>query len=73
MTIVCDRCGESFQHPDWMDFAGYVNLDDQAYNAITKCFTVQNKSMVLSYDDEPIILCPSCMAKLNDWLKGEQK
>ena len=23
-------------------------------------------------DMEPIALCPSCMAKLNDWLKGEK-
>ena len=72
MAMVCDRCGESFRHPDWLDFAGYVELNKQANNAITKCFTVPDKR-IFSYDEEPIVLCPSCMEKLNDWLKGEQK
>ena len=70
MTMICDRCGESFQHPDWVEFC--VEFDEQANNAITKCYAVPDKK-VLSYDEEPIVLCPSCMAKLNDWLKGEQE
>ena len=77
MILVCDRCGESFRHPDWMDFAGYDELDEEAYSAITRCFALPNKEVV-SYDnepiaDEPIILCHSCMAALNDWLKRKTK
>ena len=68
--MVCDRCGESFRHPDWIEFC--VEFDEQANNAITKCFAVPDKR-VLSYDEEPIILCPSCMAKLNDWLTPDEQ
>ena len=63
-SMKCDRCGESFD--------GVLEQEEQANNAITKCSTTPDKK-IASYDNEPIVLCPSCMEKLNDWLKGEQK
>ena len=74
MTIVCDRCGEVFQLPD--DVNQLTPFDDELdrvdSNAIAKCLAGSEKE-IYSLRDETVVLCPSCMAKLNDWLKGEQK
>lgn len=72
MSMKCDRCGEGFTHPDRMDFDGVIEPEEQANNAVTKCSTMPDKK-IASYDNESVVLCPSCMTKLNDWLKGEQK
>lgn len=66
MSVKCDRCGEAFKYDKNMVCG----------NSIQKTFINEDKSDVypLFFDGiPPIFLCPSCMAKLNDWLKGEQK
>ena len=69
MNMKCDRCGEVF-NPEPPDEMGrhkpnaVILVDKNVHDAwdywSCDCY------------DEPF-LCPSCMAKLNDWLKGEQK
>lgn len=74
MTIVCDRCGEAFQLSDKAKYLTPFDdvLDSFESNAIIKCLAGDDKG-IYSIRDEAVALCPSCMAKLNDWLKGEQK
>lgn len=57
MNIKCDRCGETF---DLRDYAMLSNIQ----------MTV---SIIGCPQEHEFNLCPSCMAKLNYWLKGEQK
>ncbi len=74
MTMVCDRCGEAF--PLSNDVKYMTPFDDKLdrfeSNYIVKCLAGDDKG-IYSIRDETVVLCPSCMAKLNDWLKGEQK
>ncbi len=65
MSMKCDRCGEAFEYYD----------NSLCGNSIQKTLVNENKNLVYpSFEGyPPICLCPSCMAKLNDWLKGEQK
>lgn len=57
MNIKCDRCGETF------DLRDYTMLSSIQ-------MTVSSIGCPQEYEFN---LCPSCMAKLNDWLKGEQE
>ena len=61
----CDRCGEAFEYYD----------NTLCGNSIRKTLVNESRNPVYpSFEGySPICLCPSCMAKLNDWLKGEQK
>ena len=65
MSMKCDRCGEAFEYYD----------NSLCGNSIQKTLVNESKSLVYpSFEGyPPICLCPSCMAKLNDWLKGEQQ
>lgn len=65
MSMKCDRCGEAFEYYD----------NSLCGNSIQKTLVNENKNLVYpSFEGyPPICLCPSCMAKLNDWLKGKQK
>ena len=83
----CDRCGEIFKENDgaermvedeeeeWDEVdermkKPYINPNSVSNHIQTihmsNCGTVDWRNN--DYD-----LCPSCMAKLNDWLKGEQE
>jgi hypothetical protein len=57
---LCDRCGEAFEIE--YGFAGNgirkIVVSPDGYERSAECCSM---------------LCPSCMAALNDWLKGEQK
>lgn len=69
VELKCDRCGEDFSYKYPLTYK-QVNTP----NAIVR---VRNDGSdtwdtIYKYEDS-ITLCPSCMAKLNDWLKGEQK
>lgn len=57
MTMVCDKRGETF---DLRDYTMLSNIQ----------MTVSSIECPQEYEFN---LCPSCTAKLNDWLKGEQK
>lgn len=74
MTIVCDRCGEVFHLSD--DVKYMTPFDDEINNfennAVTRCLAGSDKE-IYSLGDETVVLCPSCMAKFNGWLKGKQK
>lgn len=74
MTMVCDRCGEAFLLSN--DVKYMTPFDDELNqfesNSIVKCLAGDDKG-IYSIRDETVVLCPSCMAKLNDWLKGEQQ
>lgn len=74
MTMICDRCGEAFLLSN--DVKYMTPFDDELNrfesNSIVKCLAGDDKG-IYSIRDETVVLCPSCMAKLNDWLKGEQK
>lgn len=74
MTMVCDRCGEAFLLSN--DVKYMTPFDDELNqfesNSIVKCLAGDDKG-IYSIRDETVVLCPSCMAKLNDWLKGEQE
>ena len=61
----CDRCGEAFEYYD----------NSLCGNSIQKTLVNENKNLVYpSFEGyPPICLCQHCMAKLNDWLKGEQE
>lgn len=61
----CDRCGEAFEYYD----------NSLCGNSIQKTLVNERKSLVYpSFEGyPPICLCPSCMEKLNNWLKGEQE
>nr|DAM26349.1 MAG TPA: transposase-like protein [Caudoviricetes sp.]DAO82469.1 MAG TPA: transposase-like protein [Caudoviricetes sp.]DAR75225.1 MAG TPA: transposase-like protein [Caudoviricetes sp.]DAW19777.1 MAG TPA: transposase-like protein [Caudoviricetes sp.] len=53
----CDRCGETYPLYEYNNF---TDIEMRVWG------------IGGPYDCE-YRLCPSCMAKLNDWLKGEQK
>lgn len=74
MTMVCDRCGEAFLLSNDVKYMTPFDdeLDQFESNSIVKCLAGDDKG-IYSIRDETVVLCPSCMAKLNDWLKGEQK
>lgn len=69
MTMVCDRCGETFEYPEFTISERTQKVEN---NSICKCIAKKNRKIFI-YSDDLFFLCPSCMAKLNDWLKGEQK
>ena len=69
MTMVCDRCGETFEYPEFSISERTQRVEN---NSICRCITKKNRKIFI-YSDDPFFLCPSCMAKLNDWLKGEQE
>lgn len=69
MTMVCDRCGETFEYPEFSTSEWTQRVEN---NSICRCITKKNRKIFI-YSDDPFFLCPSCMAKLNEWLKGEQK
>nr|DAZ40127.1 MAG TPA: zinc-ribbon domain protein [Caudoviricetes sp.] len=74
MTMVCDRCGEAFPLSNDVKYMTPFDdeLDQFESNSIVKCLAGDDKG-IYSIRDETVVLCPSCMAALNDWLKGEQK
>ena len=64
MIVKCDRCGEAYDFK--YDFIHGNGIQKVSVND-------EGKIIRVPYIEESIALCPSCMAKLNDWLKGEQK
>lgn len=66
MNVVwrCGRCGKIY---DW-----YKSLGGDRGNTIRKVVTGEHWEKYAMYGED-YELCPSCVAKLNDWLKGEQK
>ncbi|WP_418634506.1 hypothetical protein [Segatella hominis] len=56
-TLKCDRCGEAYPLYEYNNF---TDIEMRVWG------------IGLPYDCE-FRLCPSCMAKLNNWLKGEQE
>lgn len=69
MTMVCDRCGETFECPEFSISERTQKVEN---NSICRCITKKNRKIFI-YSDDPFFLCPSCMEKLNNWLKGEQE
>lgn len=57
MALICNRCGETF------------TLEE--YNKMKNKLEV--RPIIGGEEGWSVLLCPSCMAKLNNWLKGEQK
>lgn len=58
MAMVCDRCGETFTLEEW--------------NKMNR--KIEVRPIIDGEEGWGILLCPSCMAKLNDWLTpNEQK
>lgn len=79
MTMKCDRCGNTFVWYDNTMTIGASETSEQwkgCGNAVQKA-VIDHSYVPLDWykqsDMEPIALCPSCMAKLNDWLKGKQE
>jgi hypothetical protein len=62
----CDRCGEVF---DWYKSPSGEIGDG---NTIRRVVTGANLEKYVSYGNE-YELCPSCMAKLNDWLEPNKE
>lgn len=60
MTMVCDRCGETYTLEEW-----------NKWNKMNG--KIEVRPIIGGEEGWSVLLCPSCMAKLNDWLKGEQK
>lgn len=69
MSMKCDRCGETFEYPEFSISERTQRVEN---NSICRCITKKNRKIFI-YSDDPFFLCPSCMTKLNDWLKGEQE
>lgn len=57
MALICNRCSEMF------------TLEE--YNKMKNKLEV--RPIIGGEEGWSVLLCPSCMAKLNDWLKGEQE
>lgn len=57
MALICNRCGEMF------------TLEE--YNKMKNKLEV--RPIIGGEEGWSVLLCPSCMAKLNDWLKGERE
>lgn len=55
---ICDRCGECFSWHGEVNGIRKVKIKQCGYECSP---------------DRSFVLCPSCMAALNDWLKGEQE
>ena len=79
MTMKCDRCGNAFVWYDNTMTIGTFETSEQykgCGNAVQKV-VIDHSYVPLDWykqsDMEPIALCPSCMAALNDWLKGDKK
>lgn len=70
MTMVCDRCGDCFYWYEEID----SKENEPLYGNSVQRTIIDERYVPLNWipDVTPIVLCPSCMAKLNDWLKGEQ-
>lgn len=58
MTMVCDRCGEMFTYEEW-----------NKWNKMNG--KIEVRPIICGEEGRSVLLCPSCMAALNDWLKGE--
>nr|DAJ02880.1 MAG TPA: zinc-ribbon domain protein [Caudoviricetes sp.] len=73
MTMVCDRCGEAFLLSNDVKYMTPFDdeLDQFESNSIVKCLAGDDKG-IYSIRDETVVLCPSCMAKLNDWLNVQE-
>lgn len=54
---ICDRCGECFSWYGEVNAIRKVRIKQCGYECSP---------------DRSFVLCPSCMAALNDWLKGEK-
>lgn len=52
---ICDRCGKCFSWHGEMDGIRKIKIGERGY----KCLP-----------DRSFVLCSSCMASLNNWLKG---
>lgn len=58
-VAICDRCGECFSWHGETDGIRKIKIKERGYECSP---------------DRSFVLCPSCMAALNDWLTpGEQK
>lgn len=57
MALICNRCGEMF------------TLEE--YNKMKNKLEV--RPIIGGEEGWSVLLCPTCMAALNDWLKGEQE
>lgn len=57
---LCDRCGDAFEIEYGFTENGIrkIVVSPDGYERSAECCSM---------------ICPSCMAALNDWLKGEQK
>lgn len=64
----CDRCGEYFIK-ECDHYGGYK---PNAILQVDGGYPGDDWFYCTDYED-PVVLCPSCMAKLNDWLKGERE
>lgn len=60
MTMVCDKCGETYTLEEW-----------NKWNEMNG--KIEVRTIIGGKEGWSILLCPSCMAKLNDWLKGDKK
>lgn len=83
----CDRCGEIFKENDGAE--RMVEDEDEEWDEVEERMRkpyinpkyvsnhIQTIHMsnygTVDWSNNDYDLCPSCMAKLNDWLKGEQK
>lgn len=57
-VAICDRCGECFSWHGEVNGIRKVKIKENGYECSP---------------DRSFVLCSSCMAKLNDWLKEEQE
>jgi hypothetical protein len=57
MAMVCDKCGETFTLEEW--------------NKINR--KIEVRPIIGGEEGWGVLLCPSCMAKLNDWLTPDEQ
>ena len=55
---ICDRCGECFSWHGEIDGIRKIKIKERGYECSP---------------DRSFVLCPSCMAKLNDWLTPDEQ
>ena len=55
---ICDRCGECFSWHGETDGIRKIKIKERGYECSP---------------DRSFVLCPSCMAKLNDWLTPDEQ
>lgn len=60
MTMVCDRCGETYTLEEW-----------NKWNKMNG--KIEVRPIIGGKEGWSILLCPSCMAKLNDWLTPDEQ